>query len=77
MKKLQAGKIASSEPSTPITPVSSSEGLPLSFSPSTAPQSEGNCFGCSSSTLEHCITILKALAFKSETRRLLVNEVSA
>ena len=75
MKKLQTGKITPSEPSTPITPASSSEGVSLSFVLSASPQSEGNCFGCASSTLEHCITILKALAFKSETRKLLVDQV--
>lgn len=78
VKKLQAGKIAASEPSTPMTPSSSGESMSLSFSLAAASQSnEGNnCFGCASSTLEHCITILKALAFKSETRKLLVQEVS-
>ena len=76
LKKLQTGKISPSEPSTPLTPASSGEGMSLSFSSlSASSHSEGNCFGCASSTLEHCITILKALAFKPETRKLLVNEV--
>ena len=77
MKKLQTGRIPSSEPSTPITPASSGEGVSLSFPLSGSPHSEGNCYGCSSATLEHCITILKALAFKQETRKLLVDEVGA
>ena len=76
MKKLQTGKItAPSEPTTPITPLSEGEGVSLSFPLSAAPLSEGNCFGCASSTLEHCITVLKALAFKPETRKILVQEV--
>ena len=73
MKKLQTGVITSpSEPSTPLTP---GEGMSLSFPLTALPLSEGNCFGCASSTLEHCITILKALAFKAETRKILVDEV--
>ena len=70
IKKLHSGKVSpSSEPATPVTPIA---GEGRSFAPlSAAPLSEGNCFGCASATLEHCITVLKALAFKPETRKLM------
>ena len=33
-----------------------------------------NCYGCASAAVGHCITLLKALAFSSETRLTLVDE---
>ncbi|XP_064395390.1 E3 ubiquitin-protein ligase UBR4-like isoform X5 [Halichondria panicea] len=35
---------------------------------------QGWCFGCSSASIEHCINLLKALAFVAPTRRLLVTQ---
>ena len=35
---------------------------------------QGRCYGCASATSEHCITLLKALTIKPETRRLLVKQ---
>uniref|UniRef100_A0A1X7SMH9 E3 ubiquitin-protein ligase UBR4-like domain-containing protein n=2 Tax=Amphimedon queenslandica TaxID=400682 RepID=A0A1X7SMH9_AMPQE len=77
INKLHSGKVSpTSEPATPLTPISG-EGSAFSLSSpvSTAPLSEGNCFGCASATLEHCITVLKALAFKPETRKLMKKDL--
>ena len=35
---------------------------------------QGRCYGCSSASTEHCITLLKALTFQSNTRKPLVRE---
>ena len=37
-------------------------------------QQPDRCFGCSSAATEHCITMLRALSFKSQTRKLLVKQ---
>ena len=47
---------------------------PASTSPTPHTHHQGWCFGCSSAAIEHCITLLKALAFVSPTRHLLVKQ---
>ena len=60
------------------TPLGSTSGFPLHTYPtpsSTAKQQQPDrCFGCSSASTEHCITMLKALSFKPQTRKLLVKQ---
>lgn len=70
VKRFQSGDLA-----TPHTPLPGTILFSMASPLSVAPQSDTNCFGCASATLEHCITILKALAFKQKTRTLLVQEV--
>ena len=81
IKKLQSGSVSPhfTEPATPVTPMSAPFAAPLGAmlvpcaDPSTG--EESHCYGCASATLEHCITMLKAMAFRPETRHLLVEQV--
>lgn len=36
---------------------------------------KGNCYGCASAAIEHCVTLLRALAMVPGTRKQLVEEV--
>ena len=36
---------------------------------------QGECYGCASAAIEHCVTLLKALAMLPATRKQLVEEV--
>ncbi|XP_014674376.1 PREDICTED: E3 ubiquitin-protein ligase UBR4-like [Priapulus caudatus] len=36
--------------------------------------SSGRCYGCASAAMEHCITLLRALAINSKTRQILCNQ---
>ena len=36
---------------------------------------QGDCYGCASAAIEHCVTLLRALAMVPETRKQLVEEV--
>ena len=40
-------------------------------------ETQGMCFGCISASTEHCITLLRALSMRTETRRHLVEQVYA
>ena len=40
-----------------------------------AQDTQGVCYGCISASTEHCITLLRALSMRSETRRHLVEQV--
>ena len=81
IKKLQSGSVSPhfTEPATPITPMSTPLIAPMGImlGPCTDPSAseESHCYGCASATLEHCITMLKAMAFRPETRHLLVEQV--
>ena len=35
----------------------------------------GNCYGCASAAVDHCITLLRAVAQSAEVRPLLISEV--
>lgn len=82
MKKLQSSNVRggkgdsmtpvfTSEPPTPVTPESSNPIL----TPSDSDLDTGHCFNCASATLEHCITLLKALAFRQQTKEFVVKQV--
>ena len=36
---------------------------------------QGDCYGCASAAIEHCVTLLRALAMVPATRKQLVEEV--
>lgn len=43
-------------------------------SAASAPVSAGQCYGCASAATEHCLTLLRPLAFSAESRQLLCNQ---
>lgn len=44
--------------------------------PAAAAGGHGRCYGCVSAAVDHCITLLRALAHKKAVRMLLIKEVS-
>ena len=52
----------------------SASAAPVTAQDRAAAKSSGKCFGCASAAVEHCLTLLRALATRPKTRALLCQE---